>query len=609
MFLEKLSNLDSILYFLNKILNLIHIIIPIILIIFLSIDLGKAVLSQDDEVLKKVVKSSKNRVIACIAIFFLPTIIQMIFSNVFTSLNMSTEEYNNIIKSYNMVINSNDINAEDNTKSNDISSNMLYSINNNGDTSVEKKLKEEYASKSLNITKDIFSNSVEKTFIKSMCIDNCKIFYDNKSYNLENFFNITYSNASVDSIVYDGNYIISSVILNNSVINNQTFSNTIVYYNYKKVDNSYKIESIKIESQDKIESYLQNLEKRENSKKINLNNKYLSTNKLNYDYSKLNNLSKTSIENTYYKNINNIVMLNTYYNSAVISKATGFFIGNGIIATSWSYIQNSLMNGQTIIIHDINNNSYKCVGIVTMDVESDIAILKLNKEVKRSVLVGDYKKLNSGDPVIGIISKTGYGFTTITGIISNNTKDIVSVLPISKYDWGSPLFNQNSEVIGINTSKSIDSELSVASPIIYLKEIQKTLKTQKFSNIKVKTIEELKKQYFYKANNIEKVTNNIKSDIWDEYKNIGKVEESISLNLIKANYYDKVISLRYENSINNYVETMSFTTDFIINLEKQGYKKTLDTSKKIVYKKGNIKVIIMEEFNYLIIILAKESII
>ena len=47
--------------FLGKTLNLIHIAAPILLIVFVTIDLIKAILSQDNEIVSKTVRSIKNR--------------------------------------------------------------------------------------------------------------------------------------------------------------------------------------------------------------------------------------------------------------------------------------------------------------------------------------------------------------------------------------------------------------------------------------------------------------------------------------------------------------------------------------------------------------------
>ena len=56
------------------------IAIPIIIIIFGMIDLGKAVVASKDDEIKKSVKSLVMRAIAGVIIFFIPTLVGAIFS-------------------------------------------------------------------------------------------------------------------------------------------------------------------------------------------------------------------------------------------------------------------------------------------------------------------------------------------------------------------------------------------------------------------------------------------------------------------------------------------------------------------------------------------------
>ena len=64
--------------------------IPIIIILFGAIDLGKAVVASKDDEIKKSVKTLVMRAIAGIVIFFIPTIVGAIFSLVST---FSSDEY------------------------------------------------------------------------------------------------------------------------------------------------------------------------------------------------------------------------------------------------------------------------------------------------------------------------------------------------------------------------------------------------------------------------------------------------------------------------------------------------------------------------------------
>lgn len=68
------------------------IVIPIVIIIFGMIDLGKAVVASKDDEIKKSVKSLVMRAIAGIIIFFIPTLVGAIFSLV-GEFNSNRAEY------------------------------------------------------------------------------------------------------------------------------------------------------------------------------------------------------------------------------------------------------------------------------------------------------------------------------------------------------------------------------------------------------------------------------------------------------------------------------------------------------------------------------------
>ncbi len=89
------SGLAPIWQIIGWVLFVFKIAIPIIIIIFGMIDLGKAVVASKDDEIKKSIKSLVMRAIAGIVIFFLPTLVGLIFSLVGT---FSTTEYQNEYK-------------------------------------------------------------------------------------------------------------------------------------------------------------------------------------------------------------------------------------------------------------------------------------------------------------------------------------------------------------------------------------------------------------------------------------------------------------------------------------------------------------------------------
>ena len=69
----------SIWQFVGVFVTIFKIVIPILLIIFGSIDLGKAVVASDDKAIKSATTTLVKRLIAAIVIFFIPTIVRAVF--------------------------------------------------------------------------------------------------------------------------------------------------------------------------------------------------------------------------------------------------------------------------------------------------------------------------------------------------------------------------------------------------------------------------------------------------------------------------------------------------------------------------------------------------
>ena len=78
------SDGQEIWYTVGMFLLVFKIVIPILLIIFGMIDLGKAVISSDDKAVSKAGKSLLNRIIAGVCIFFIPTIVSLVFGMIGT---------------------------------------------------------------------------------------------------------------------------------------------------------------------------------------------------------------------------------------------------------------------------------------------------------------------------------------------------------------------------------------------------------------------------------------------------------------------------------------------------------------------------------------------
>ena len=75
----------------KRIFNIICIAVPILLIVLGSVDFGNAVLSSDQEAMQKAVKRFSTRCIVAVAIFFLPMIVNLVFS--FPGLDIVAKDF------------------------------------------------------------------------------------------------------------------------------------------------------------------------------------------------------------------------------------------------------------------------------------------------------------------------------------------------------------------------------------------------------------------------------------------------------------------------------------------------------------------------------------
>ncbi len=80
--------------FVGLIINILKIAIPIIIVLFATLDLGKAVIAGKDDEIKAAQKMLIKRLIYGVLIFFVVTIVQVIISLVTDAQNSSSDVYN-----------------------------------------------------------------------------------------------------------------------------------------------------------------------------------------------------------------------------------------------------------------------------------------------------------------------------------------------------------------------------------------------------------------------------------------------------------------------------------------------------------------------------------
>lgn len=382
-------------------------------------------------------------------------------------------------------------------------------------------------------------------------------------------------------------------------------TNLIIYYYFIKIDGTYRLTYLYGETTDNVNKYFNELEDNETKSTMAMVSSYESNLSSIYNFDKLNAMTDAELNNIYNTNIKNIVYLRSYYNNKVISNANGIFINDGIVLTTWSFVEKALINAQYLTIKDNLGTIYNIDGIITANPETDVAVIKLKEKSGTSVKLSNRKDINIEDPAITLSSKSGTGLTIQKGIVISNEDYIQSTIPLTESDEGSPLFDKSGNVIGLNSSKSINSSISMAINVDVIKEIQDKFNSLDFNTIKTISFEELKNEYYYTKYNEEKVINSIPKNKWNKYKKIGNIEKNINLELIKASYKDGIISLRYKNNISNYISSMLLSVSFKEQLIQDGYKEILNSESKCIYENNKYQIIIMDEFDYLIIVMVK----
>lgn len=410
----------------------------------------------------------------------------------------------------------------------------------------------------------------------------------------------------------DDNNVISLITLSNVKMkeqdkNNPMNYNTIqtdltMYYYFKKLNNEYKLLYLYGETNDDIQDYMDSNDEKIGS--LTQNSDYNSELRDLYDFSQADNIKDETLNKIYDENKSKVVFLNSTYNIGTVTSANGFFISEGLIVTTYNYIEQSLMKAQKIIISDSLGNVYDLDGIVTMSIENDVAILKVKNKNKNYIKFEDVNSVEKENAVITLNTKTGVGLTTNKGIVTSLDKNIQTSLPISEEAQGSPLFNSDGKIIGMINSKLLNSSVSFATKGDILKEYYKKLSETNYEEIKAISFEELKENYYIKYND-ETIINNIPEDKLQEYSNVENVSEMIDLKLVKGSYKDGIISLRYKNDIKNYIDTMQFAAKYIENLKSKGYEQKYTSDSKVIYENEKYQIIIMEEFDYLIIVMVR----
>ena len=309
-----------------------------------------------------------------------------------------------------------------------------------------------------------------------------------------------------------------------------------------------------------------------------------------YNTNKLNNINNTTINNIYNKNKDYIVNLTSYKTNEYISSSIGVIINDGVVLTNYDFINKSLKEATFISINN-GKNYYELDGIITLDIKSNLALLKLKTNVKSNIKIGD--KPNIEDIVISIDEQFNKNKTLV---ISNNNY----IETINNDNNSSLLFDMKSNFIGISTNNNE----SIHNEYISTKTLNNIV--NKFSNINYNSIEsisfdKLKDKYYLNKNYKDKEIS-IPKKVTNKYKIIKTINNNIYIPLIKYSKSNNNITLRYKNNINKYISNIDMSNSLREELLNSNYNETFNSDNKIILENNKYKIVFLSEFDYLIVL-------
>ena len=421
-----------------------------------------------------------------------------------------------------------------------------------------------------------------------------------------NEMNINYSTFGDINVSKSNDLVLSTVLLPSVTMKkedsldatkyNTVNTNLVMYYFFKKNNSNYELYYLVVDSENNIDEYLSYINENGKRNSINIARDYSDTLNNIYNVTNLKKINNNTINNLYENNKDKIVKIISFYKDGSSFIGNGFFINKGLVVTTWDYLKKTLMNGEDIKVI-VNDKSYDVLGIVTINKDSNIAVLKLVNEISSGINIANSIKI--GDPVISISNQV-IGYKANKGLVVSDNGYLQSTIPVSSSDEGSPLFNTNGEVIGMNTGILSNSPSSFSIPYKSLIEIKDKF-TMAFNEIKTISFKELKQEYYVNYGNEEKI-DNISKSRWNMINELTDISNNIHMKIVKANYSDGIVSIRYKNNMDN-INPMKMAESFKNNLLNNGWKEELYSNKKCIYEKGNYQVILIEEFNYLIVIM------
>ena len=168
------------------------------------------------------------------------------------------------------------------------------------------------------------------------------------------------------------------------------------------------------------------------------------------------------------------------YGSAFFISKDGYLLTNHHVVEDASRI--------TVTLQDRREIDAKVIG---SDERTDVALLKVDGSNYPSLKIGNVDQLKVGEPVLAIGSPFGFDYSASAGIVSAKSRNmsgetsvpfIQTDVALNPGNSGGPLFNQNGEVVGVNSRIFSGTGgymgLSFSIPIDVAMDVAEQLKTK-----------------------------------------------------------------------------------------------------------------------------------
>ena len=153
---------------------------------------------------------------------------------------------------------------------------------------------------------------------------------------------------------------------------------------------------------------------------------------------------------------------------------SGFFVSKDAIATNLHVVHGVLGRCYAKLVDQ--TNEYLIEGYTHIDVERDLAILKVSGDGTTILPWGNSDDVQIGETVYAVGNPRGLDGTFSDGIVSGIRWDgpdkfLQITAPISPGSSGGPVLNSSGKVIGVSAASSDGQNLNFAIPSNYIKKL------------------------------------------------------------------------------------------------------------------------------------------